>query len=248
MSTIDERRATAEAGVYDSASSNGFGTRVVLTPIAAPSILGLYGFAGATFIVAAHLAGWYGSARSGLYLFPFAAMFGGLAQFVAGMWAYRARDAVATAMHGMWGSFWLAYGVLNLLFAAKTLTEPTPTFDELGFWFIALGAITAVGAIAVYLEGNPALMAVLGTLALGCACAAIAYMTAGTGWDKIAGYVFIVAAVLAFYVASAMMLAAAAGRVVIPLGKVSAAANTPGRRPQRAIELEWGEPGVKRGQ
>ena len=36
-------------------------TRVFLTPIAPPSILGLFGFAAATFIVAAHLAGWYGS-------------------------------------------------------------------------------------------------------------------------------------------------------------------------------------------
>jgi len=33
---------------------------------------------------------------------------------MAGMWAYRARDAVATAMHGMWGSFWIAYGILNV--------------------------------------------------------------------------------------------------------------------------------------
>jgi succinate-acetate transporter protein len=248
MSTMDERRTNAEAGVYEGASSNGFGTRVVLTPIAAPSILGLYGFAGATFIVAAHLAGWYGGEESALYLFPFAAMFGGLAQFLAGMWAYRARDAVATAMHGMWGSFWLAYGILNFLFATKTLTEPKPTFSELGFWFIALGAITAVGAIAVFLEGNPGVTAVLGTLALGCALAAIGNLTVGTGWDKLAGWVFVLAAVFAFYVASAMMLAAAAGRVVIPLGKASAAANTPGRRPVRAIELEWGEPGVKQGQ
>jgi uncharacterized protein len=38
-------------------------TRVMLQPIAAPSILGLFGFSGATFIVAAHLAGWYGSVQ-----------------------------------------------------------------------------------------------------------------------------------------------------------------------------------------
>ena len=164
MSTISERRATAEAGTYDGAVGNGFGTRVVLTPIAAPSILGPYGFAGATFVVAAHMAGWYGSANSGAYLFPFAAMFGGLAQFLAGMWSYRARDAVATAMHG------------------------------------------------------------------------------------IAGWVFVASAILAWYTASAMMLAAAAGRIVLPLFKPGADANVPGRRPRRAIELEWGEPGVKQGQ
>jgi hypothetical protein len=46
-------------------------TRLFLQPIAAPSILGLYGFAGATFIVAAYLANWFGPAGAAYYLFPF---------------------------------------------------------------------------------------------------------------------------------------------------------------------------------
>jgi hypothetical protein len=46
--------------------------QVYLQPIAAPSILGLYGFAGATFIVAAHLPKWYGGAETFLFVFPFA--------------------------------------------------------------------------------------------------------------------------------------------------------------------------------
>ena len=70
--------------------------RVILQPIAAPSILGLYGLAGATFIVAAQMAHWFGSSDTTLLLVPFAAIFGGLAQFLAGMWAYKARDGVAT--------------------------------------------------------------------------------------------------------------------------------------------------------
>lgn len=41
------------------------------------------------------------------------------------MWAYKARDAVATAMHGMWGSFWIGYGILNLIAATKTLAAGT---------------------------------------------------------------------------------------------------------------------------
>src|SRR5579862_5422831 len=80
-------------------------TRVVLQPIAAPSILGLFGFAAATFMVSTYLAGWYHTANAPAYLFPFAAMFGGLAQFIAGLWCYRARDGIGTAMHGMWGAF-----------------------------------------------------------------------------------------------------------------------------------------------
>ncbi len=41
----------------------------------------------------------------------------------AGMWAYRARDAVATAMHGTWGSFWMAYGLLQLLLVTGVLAD-----------------------------------------------------------------------------------------------------------------------------
>jgi succinate-acetate transporter protein len=120
-------------------------TRIFLQPIAAPSILGLYGFFGATFIVATYLAGWYGGTNVPYYLFPFAAFFGGLAQFLAGMWSYKARDGLATAMHGMWGSFWMAYGLLYFLAATGTVTLPTGPFVELGFWFIVLAAITWVG-------------------------------------------------------------------------------------------------------
>ena len=95
--------------------------QIYLQPIAAPSILGLYGFAGATFMVAVHMAHWFGGALTDLYLAPFAALFGGLAQFTAGMWSFKARDGVATAMHGTWGSFWMAFGLLELAFLHGSL-------------------------------------------------------------------------------------------------------------------------------
>src|ERR671933_2780052 len=125
--------------------------RTFLQPIAAPSILGLYGFAGSTFIVAAWLAHWYGNGNpeAQFYLFPFAAMFGGVAQFAAGMWAYKARDGLATAMHGMWGAFWMGWGLLHLLFVTGLLKTTDPNFlPAFGYWFIALGVITFAGAIA----------------------------------------------------------------------------------------------------
>jgi len=156
MSTLDDRRQAAFAGV-DAAWEDGFARpRVVLQPIAAPSILGLAGFPGATFVVASNLAGWWGTPTSGLTLAPFAAMFGGLAQFMAGMWAYRARDAIATLAHGTWGSFWLAYGILNILIAAQAITPPTPWYHnpEVGFWFFALAITTCIPALAYRAGGS----------------------------------------------------------------------------------------------
>lgn len=96
-------------------------TNIWLQPLAAPSILGLYGFAGATFMVAAHMAHWFGTSQTDMVLWPFAAFFGGLAQFLAGMWAFKARDGVATAMHGTWGSFWMAFGILQILVGLEKL-------------------------------------------------------------------------------------------------------------------------------
>jgi uncharacterized protein len=165
---------------------------------------------------------------------------------MAGMWSYRARDAVATAMHGMWGSFWLGYGLLWLLVATGQLAPGTTMDQALAFWFIALAAITISGTLAALVEGKRAVTAVLATLAVG---ASLLSAWAGRGpAAHAAGWLFVVSAGLAWYTATAMMLAGAAGRTVVPLFSLSAAANVPGRQPVEPIQLPWAEPGIKHGQ
>ncbi len=225
-------------------------TTIALSPVAAPSILGLFGFAAATFMVAANLAGWYGNTSTPLILFPFALAAGGVAQLLAGMWSYRARDAVATAMHGIWGSFWIGYGIYNLLIALGVLppaaTNATAA-SAFGFWFVVLAAITVTGAIAASRE-NAALTAVLGTLAVGAALLAVALLGALPVVQTIAAYVLLVSAVLAWYVGSALMFEATFKRAVLPVGKRTAAATDSGAFPNNLIQYEAGEPGVKAGQ
>jgi succinate-acetate transporter protein len=247
MSTLEERRATASAGVADSV--DGIATRIVLQPIAAPSILGLAGFAGATFVVASNLAGWWGTPHSPLALAPFAAMFGGLAQFLAGMWAYRARDAIATLAHGTWGSFWLAYLILNILVGTHVVAEPTPWYHnpEVGFWFFALAITTGIAAVAAATE-SLGLLSVLSTLAAGAGILSGAFIYGSHGWAQVAGWVFVFSAGLAWYMVAAMLLAAGTGRIVLPLFKYRREANVPGRRPTMPVQLEWAEPGIKMGQ
>lgn len=216
--------------------------RIYLQPVAAPSILGLYGFAGATFMVAAHMAGWFGGPHTVMYLAPFAAIFGGLAQFLAGMWAFKARDGLATAMHGLWGSFWIAFGILALMFARGGLGLPGGTFPELGYWFIVAAAITWIGAWAALAE-NVSLFLVLAFLALGSTLEAIARLSGSMGaLNMAAGYAFIVSAVVAYYTASALMLAECFGHTVLRLGNRRTGTEAP------VISLGAGEPGVIRGQ
>lgn len=247
MSVLEEREAPALPVDGHPAADGAFPTRIVLQPIAAPSVLGWFGFAGATFIVAAWLAGWYGSDTTPDFLFPFAALFGGLAQFVAGMWSYRARDVLATAMHGTWRAFWMGYGVLWALFATGTLQEPAGRFSSLGFWFVALALITASGAVAS-LAKSVGLFGLLATLTAGSGLAAIGYIADSSTTLTVAAYFLIASALIAWYEATAMLLADAFRRVVLPLGTYSRDENIPGHAPMHVIEWALGEPGVRHGQ
>lgn len=226
-------------------------THISLSPVAAPSILGLYGFAAATFMVSANLAGWYGSpAATPLILFPFAMAFGGIAQFLAGMWAYRARDAVATAAHGTWGSFWIAYGIYHIFIAIGVLPSPTANITAavaFGYWFIVLAAVTWAAAFAA-IPDSIGIAAVLFLLAAGSTLLALGLTLQVSSIETAGAIVLVASSCLAWYVATAMMLQASYGRVILPLGKPNKESNVPGKVPRQRIQYDSGEPGVKVGQ
>jgi succinate-acetate transporter protein len=125
-------------------------------------------------------------------------------------------------MLGTWGSFWAAYGLLNLLVAAGRLTVPAAMSPAIGFWFIALAAITWMGAAAAAADST-ALLSVLGFLAAGSTLAAVGDLVGATVLTTIAGWLFIVASIAAWYTASAMLFLDAFGREVLPLGSIEPA-------------------------
>ncbi len=219
--------------------------RVVLQPIAAPSILGLFGLAGATFMVGAQWANWFTGSQA--LLFPFVAIFGGLAQFLAGMWAFRARDHIATAVHGTWGSFWMGYGLLQLLFVTGTLATPAPLFDEMGFWFIVLVAIT-VSTLAASLNKNIAVSALLGVLTIASGLAAYANIANNAEALRYAGYAFIISAVIGWYAGTSFLLGNTFRRSVLPLGRLRAMEGEVREEGREPYIFDYREPGVKMGQ
>jgi hypothetical protein len=225
-------------------------SRVFLQPIAAPSILGLFGLATATTMIGAWMAAWYGTVLTPLTLVPFVLTAGGLAQFLAGMWSYRARDGLATAVHGIWGTFWLAFGLLFLLvptgaFPAMIAPRIGLADPAFGMWFVPLCVITALCALAALAE-NLAMVAVLVLLSVASGFVAAGFF-AGASWPiRVAGWLFVIAAVAALYTAAAMMLENSFRRTVLPLGR--AAAKIPVRGGTRPLEYRYGQPGVKIGQ
>jgi uncharacterized protein len=224
----------------------GLEPRVFLQPIAAPSILGLYGLAASTFIIAAYMAHWFGTSETTLYFVPFAALFGGLAQFLAGMWAFKARDGVATAVHGMWGAFFMAFGLMALI-AARTgaaaggpIHPEAAMFPALGYWFVVLAAITWVCVLASS-ASNAAMAVTTAFLAAGSTLAAIGLLAGTDGINVVAGYLFVGCAVAAWYGASALMLQEAFGREVWSIGRHARGVQVP-------RVMVGAEPGVIHGQ
>lgn len=240
-------------GRADPAAEHGFWrdhTQITLSPVAAPSILGLFGFAASTFVVAANLAGWYGDATtSPLILFPFTLAFGGIAQLLAAMWAFRARDGLATGVHGAWGSFWIGYGIYHLLIAVRVLpaSSVNPTaMVTFGFWFAVLAAITWVGMLAAFAE-NIGIAMVLLTLAGGSTLLAIGMIAAVPVLVTIGAIVLVASACIAFYTASALMLRSTYKRTMLPVGEIASARAR--SAPRHLIEYaDEGEPGIKVGQ
>lgn len=242
-------RRWEELAVADDPEAWRARSRVMLTPIAAPSIMGLTGFGIATLMLGAWQAGWYGTTLTPLLIFPFALVAGGILQSIAAIASFKARDGVALGAHTTWGSFWIGWGIMQILVATHVmppilLGSASPSF---AFWFIALSLFTGMAALAS-LAQSLGLFVVLSTLTAGSVLSAIGFYGGFLGVTRAGGWLFVVAAAAAWLVVGAMMMEHSFGRTIIPIGKWSKAANVPGRRPVTPIQFPGGMPGVRVGQ
>lgn len=224
-------------------------SRVVLTPIAAPSIMGLFGFSMATLMLGAFQAGWYGNALTPLVIWPLAMFAGGIMQAIAAIASLKARDGAAVAVHTAWGSFWVGWGILQLLVATHVMA-PIPlgtASPSFAIWFVALAMVTFWGALGS-LAHNLMVFVTLGTLTAGSIVTAIGFWVGNAGVDNAGGWLFVISAAAAWLAAGAMVLEHSFGRSIVPVGKWSKRANVPGAKVTDPIAYPAGMPGVKVGQ
>lgn len=212
-------------------------TRISLTPVAAPAVLGLFAFGGAMWPVSAYMGGWYGGNQGYAYLWEFGALFGGGAQLIAAVWSYRARNALGTCFFGLWGFWWLAFGLMAALNATGVVPVPKGmVFQEFGFWFITTGIISLLSMVA-------ALRVNLGVTAVAfCAGTGSLLLAAGLfgGYPTVqqAGAAdLFAAATIAVYTAAAIMLEEIWGRPLLWVGKTGLS-RYPSMSPRYPIEYE----------
>jgi succinate-acetate transporter protein len=224
---------------------------VFLQPLAPPASIGLYGFFLATTMVSTWILGWWGNALSIAYVFMFAGAIGGLVQFIAGMWSFRARDYIASGILTMWGTYWMAWALFQFLVADKLvpMTPITASQPGLAIWFIPLGLFTLLGAFAALSpkHGSLALLALLFTTGVGALLLCIGLWTGISIWEQVAGWWLLICGCLGWYVASQFMLRSAWRRTILPFGSWKREGIIPGRQVVYPTEHASGQPGVSQG-
>ena len=182
-----------------------------------PAPLGLAGFALTTFVLSMFNAGFV-SDKGEPVVFGLALAYGGIAQFVAGLWEFRTGNTFGAVAFCSFGAFWLSFWFIEQFYAAKI-----PAADAghaVGLYLIAWGIFTAYMFIAS-LRTTAAVAAVFILLAITFFVLGIGNSGGSTGTIKIGGYLGLVTAIVAWYASFAVVTNATFGRVVLPVRPLS---------------------------
>ena len=186
-----------------------------LPAVADPAPLGLAGFALTTLLLSAHNAGW---APDLIWLGP-ALFYGGLAQFMAGMWSFRRGNVFTATAFSTYGAFWLSLAsyVLLVLFGKA----PAADVPNAVGWFLLAFAIFNTYMMFWSMRVNMAVFLVFLTLEITEILLFIGNFNgskAGEGLVLVGGLVGVLTAAVAFYTSAADVIAGMAGRYVLPVG------------------------------
>ena len=190
-------------------------TIVESVPAADPAPLGLAAFALTTFMLSGHNATFIPDiAWLGLAFF-----YGGLAQFVAGMWEFRNRNVFGATAFSTYGGFWLGIAALLVLAITGKVTDKE-VGQSLG-WILLAFAIFNTYMLLWSTRINVAVFVVFLTLEVTEILLFIGNFSGsapGSGLVQIGGYVGIVTAIAAWYASAAGVVNGMASRPVLPVG------------------------------
>jgi uncharacterized protein len=184
--------------------------------IADPAPLGLGAFALTTFVLSAHNAGW----APDLVWVGLALFYGGLAQFLAGMWEFRNRNTFGSTAFTSYGAFWLSLAAFVVLDLFGKVPASVNVAHALG-WFLLAFAIFNTYMLLWSTMVNRAVFGVFLTLEVTEILLFIGFFmgqSAGTGLVRVGGWVGVLTALVAWYASAAGVANAMAQRPVVAVG------------------------------
>jgi uncharacterized protein len=187
-----------------------------------PGPLGLAGFALTTFVLSminTNLIGGGALTTAGIVA-PLALAYGGIAQFVAGLWEFRTGNTFGATAFCSFGAFWISLYVL--LHVTIGVIPKTEIFSSLGVYLWAWGIFTAYMFIAsLRTTGAVALVFLLLTITfivLGIGNSALAgTLNTTNGTIKLGGWIGLATAIAAWYASFAGVANATFGKTIMPV-------------------------------
>ena len=188
------------------------GEVIISEKLANPAPLGLAGFGITTLLLNVVNAEIVSRDAIGMVL-PVGLFYGGLAQFMAGMWEAKKNNTFGFTAFSSYGAFWMAFAVMEILMINGAL-EPV-SHEGLTVFLVAWGIFTTymfIGTIRI----SVALMVVFAGLAI------LFYLLAwgqhNADVHKFAGYEGLFTAGAALYASAAGVINETWGRNLLPLG------------------------------
>ncbi|MBU7018860.1 MAG: acetate uptake transporter [Theionarchaea archaeon] len=188
--------------------------KVMTDDIANPAPLGLAGFGLTTLVLNVVNAGIIPRESLGMVL-PLGLFYGGLAQFVAGMWEFKKNNTFGATAFGSFGAFWMSFATMEILVNTGALPEVPK--GGIAVFLIAWGIFTGCMSIGTF-KINRALQVVFITLTVLFFLLAIGVYS--TPVHVIAGLEGIFCALSALYTCFAIVINTTWKREVLPLGEI----------------------------
>jgi succinate-acetate transporter protein len=197
--------AGREAGAREMASASA-------ASIADPAPLGLAGFALTTFLLSLVNAKLIPAGAEPV-VFGLALAYGGLAQLLAGMWEFRKGNTFGSTAFTSYGAFWISFWALVTFYVPKIPEAAAGT--AVGWYLVAWGIFTTLMWFASF-RTTAGLVLLFALLA-----ATFFFLGAGDlsgvkGVGTFGGWLGLVTAVVAWYLALAGVMASTFGRPVLP--------------------------------
>lgn len=187
--------------------------------IANAAPMGLFAFAGTTFILSLFNVQARGITVPNVVV-GMAIFAGGLTQFIAGMWEFPRGNVFGATAFSSYGAFWMSYATIFIPASGimDAYTDKTELASALGIYLIAWMMLTLFFTMAVVLR-SIAYTALLSSLTIAFACLAGAQFSGSLMVNKAGGAFGLITAFIAYYIGVSEMLAAERRAIIaLPLG------------------------------
>jgi len=221
MSHLEKGQTTTSDGVPSLTAAQRPG-RIAPRRLGNSGPLGLWSFASTTFILS-----WYNTGVRGIVdpnvVVGMALGVGGLAQLLAGMWAFAAGNTFGGTAYSSYGCFWLSFAAIyipgsGILSAYES--APTELNSALGIYLLTWFIVTFLFLIAAS-RTNLGLIALLFFLTITFLLLAISKFQDSVAVNKAGGAFGVVTALIAYYVGLSEMLVRDESWITLPLGNIA---------------------------